>query len=206
MHSVSGDRVAIIWHKAHLRREGGERLRYNASRAEKSSYTNTPWIRLRRHKRGNPGFGLCGSQTYKPYVVMGPAVDLGPLLLRMNSLHGTKTLVDEATSWCLDAHAFRTRPLEVIAVDRAAPHTVAYSLTLASQQLARDGLYSKWQQVFDTYRSGDAEGSRKALQEWSAVFGADKTSERLQTLLTESPPRFCTVQYDVSGCVDDALL
>eukprot|EP00331_Platyophrya_macrostoma_P011447 CAMPEP_0176422396 /NCGR_PEP_ID=MMETSP0127-20121128/9709_1 /TAXON_ID=938130 /ORGANISM="Platyophrya macrostoma, Strain WH" /LENGTH=153 /DNA_ID=CAMNT_0017803239 /DNA_START=39 /DNA_END=501 /DNA_ORIENTATION=+ len=145
-------------------------------------------------------------------TVLGPILPLGQLFLRLNRIHGTvacvcdstfakldgqnRRVVCDSTFAKLDGQAFRTRPMEVVSIHAGSKKAVAFELQLGSTPADKDGRGASWNEAFDEYKSGNFERAKYLLRRWQQNFGETRSLQRLVSLLSENPPRTCTLKQN----------
>jgi class 3 adenylate cyclase len=205
MHEISGSRIIAVWN---LYAESFE-AEANASSALVSLHKN--WISEYAHLRfaivtGECTVGTVGTETLKTFTILGPPMSLGGMLLKLNRLHSSLAIVDEATFGKLDGQVFRTRPLEIVAVDPQSSKCVAYEMMLGAQSGDKEGRLSQWNEIFDDYKSLNFAKAANRLRQWQQTFGDTRTAQRLLMLVSEVPPRECTYRRNDDGLIEDELM
>ena len=156
---------------------------------------------------GDVGVGVCGTDSLKSFSILGQLLPLGCLLLRLNRAHNTNIIVNDATFGKLDAQSFRTRPVEMVALEATTRRSVAFELVLgAGTGSDKDGRFAAWNEAFDEYRNGNTAQGKSLLKTYITQFGESKSAQRLMYLMNEELPRHCTFRYSDDGNVDNDLL
>lgn len=205
IHEVSGSKIIAAWNLLNDCHDA-ESLACQAvqglHKAWAGDYSNLRFAVV----TGECSVGVAGTDTTKTFTVLGPILPLGALLMRLNRLHNTTCIVDDATFAKLDGQTFRTRPVEVVAVDSDSKKTVAFEMMLATSPTDKDGRNASWNEAFDEYKSGNIDRAKYLLRKWQSTFGETRSLLRLMQLLSEDPPRQCTVKLNDDGLLEDELL
>lgn len=155
---------------------------------------------------GECSVGVVGTDSLKTLACVGPVLPLVGLLMKLNRVHGAVCVIDDITFAKLDGQTFRTRPLEVVAIDVQSRRTVAFELLTSASPSDKDGRNASWNEAFDEYKSGNMERAKYLLRKWQQSFGETRSILRLLNLITEDPPRLCTYKHNDDGLLEDELL
>jgi hypothetical protein len=205
MHEISCAKVIAGWNLCDDCHETESMACQAVLALHKALATEYPAVRF-AVVTGECSVGVVGTETLKSFTCVGPILPLAGLLLKINRVHGSYCVVDDITFAKLDGQTFRTRPLEVVAVDVHSRRTVAFELLTSSSPSDKDGRNASWNEAFDEYKSGNNERAKYLLRKWQAAFGETRSIVRLLHLITEDPPRQCTYKHNDDGLLEDELL
>lgn len=155
---------------------------------------------------GDAAVGICGTDSLKAFALLGQLLPLGAMLLRLNRIHNTTIIVNDVTFGKLDAQSFRTRPLEMVALESTLRRSPAFELVLGTTGSDKDGRFAAWNEAFDEYRNGNTNKGKSLLKTYISQYGESKSARRLLNLMSEEPPRHWTCRFSDDGVVDPEFL
>lgn len=130
--------------------------------------------------------GVVGSDTFRPFVVLGKPLMLAGHLIKVAHAHHVTACVDTATFSTLDSQQFLTRPLEVLAVPgegRDVEYVTVHELVCQSSRSYSDGRRISWNQAFDAFVGGDFTKAIPLLKEYQKTYGNNRSIQRLMALM-----------------------
>jgi class 3 adenylate cyclase len=205
MHETSSSRMLAAWNLCDDCHET-ESLACQAVLAlHKTLSADYPFVKF-AVVTGECSVGVVGTESLKTFACVGPVLPLVGLLMKLNRVHNAVCVIDDITFAKLDGQTFRTRPLEVVAVDVQSRRTVAFELLTSASPSDKDGRNASWNEAFDEYKSGNMERAKYLLRKWQQSFGETRSILRLLNLITEDPPRLCTYKHNDDGLLEDELM
>lgn len=140
--------------------------------------------------------GIVGSDTLRAYVVGGPLMYMGRLLLQVAEQHQLYFVVDNLTSLRMQSNVMYKRALEKVALNPQCLgvedcDTIAFELVLM-HCIEKENVML-WNTAFDELHSGHTAHARKRMNMWQHRYGATVSSRRFVKLLNQEPtPRMHT--------------
>lgn len=205
VHCIVGAKLIAIWNQS-VCNDSESNACTSAVNILKQLPTELQFIRF-AVVSGEVATGLCGTAHQKTFTILGQLIPLGVMLLRLNRVHGTSVIVNDATFGKLDAQIFRTRPVEVVALESTSRRSVAFELVIgAGTGSDKDGRVAAWNEAFDDYKNGNTSQSKTLFKSYMNQFGESKSAHRIVSLLCHEPPRHCTYRYSDDGFADPEIV
>ncbi|CUG92284.1 adenylate cyclase, putative [Bodo saltans] len=205
VHETSSSRMLAAWNLCDDCHETESQACQAVLALHKNLSTDYPFVKF-AVVTGECSVGVVGTESLKTFACVGPVLPLVALLMKLNRVHNAVCVIDDITFAKLDGQTFRTRPLEVVAIDVQSRRTVAFELLTSASPSDKDGRNASWNEAFDEYKSGNMERAKYLLRKWQQSFGETRSILRLLNLITEDPPRLCTYKHNEDGLLEDELL